>query len=610
MGFRASPYKQTGAVTITGSQTVAGPVTIADDDDASTVDALYLKSEISEPDAPADGEGGVLYVKSDGAVYWKSYEYGETDLTFAGIIAVDGATNILSVTGQVSASLGVSGAAFVADYGTYSQPAFRWAHAATGFYVDGNAAINTTHENSRKWRFTSTRMEALDSTGGMWIAHATGDEGDPTYAFNGDSDTGMFRAGADELGFTAGGAERMRIGTSMVRISSSAARLEVTGSDNSTLFGVHSPSSALTVSGSSLVRFSGSSHYLDIQNTNAAKAQIYASNQITLGLIGGADYLSLGGNYITFSKDLYTSSKNIGIGRTPDNYELEVDGVVQISGSASRLEVTGSDNSTIFGVHSTTNSNILTVTGSGRVGINEADPQAALHVSGGLHLKIADSGLAAPNGDFDDLVIEGSGVTGMTFSTTVNSGIRFQKDGNTDHHGITFDSGTTSIRTRLGSTDRFYIDDAGRTKFMYAGVQYHAGTGNDDAATEPLYLTASGANLIIDCRKGNYGDVTLTANVTAVNFLFHPVDGSVFTMTAKITQHGSSAKTIDYADSAVTVYIGDGTGAASTGEMKWSGGVPHTMSTASGSIDIVQFTIFPNGTTFDVFAAVIGQDFS
>ena len=233
---------------------------------------------------------------------------------------------------------------------------------------------------------------------------------------------------------------------------------------------------------------------------------------------------------------------------------------------------------------------------------------SALCAPAGLHLKIADSGLAAPNGSFDDLVIEHSGATGLTFSAPANSGIRFQKDGNTDHHGITFDSGTSSIRTRLGAVDRLYIDDAGRVKWQSSGVQYHAGTGNDDAATEPLYLTGSGANLIIDCRKGNYGDVTLTANVTAVKFLFRPDDGNVFTMTAKIKQ-GSSVYEIDYSDSAVTVYAGDGTGSASTGEMKWSGNVPHTIG-AVNTIDIVQFTIFPNGTTFDVFAAVIGQDFS
>jgi len=58
-------------------------------------------------------------------------------------------------------------------------------------------------------------------------------------------------------------------------------------------------------------------------------------------------------------------------------------GVTRISASTNaRLEVTGSDNSTLFGVHSDSNANILTVTGSGRVGIGTSDPQAALHVEG------------------------------------------------------------------------------------------------------------------------------------------------------------------------------------------------------------------------------------
>ena len=278
-----------------------------------------------------------------------------------------------------------------------------------------------------------------------------------------------------------------------------------------------------------------------------------------------------------------------------------------------RLEFTAASTSSIVSKTGTnhlylgTNStNRLNIDHLGKIATG--NETSALCAAGGLHLKIADSGLAAPNGSFDDLVIEHSGATGLTFSAPANSGIRFQKDGNTDHHGITFDSGTSSIRTRLGAVDRLYIDDAGRVKWQSSGVQYHAGTGNDDAATEPLYLTGSGANLIIDCRKGNYGDVTLTANVTAVKFLFRPDDGNVFTMTAKIKQ-GSSVYEIDYSDSAVTVYAGDGTGSASTGEMKWAGNVPHTIG-ATGTTDIVQFTIFPNGTTFDVFAAVIGQDFS
>lgn len=233
----------------------------------------------------------------------------------------------------------------------------------------------------------------------------------------------------------------------------------------------------------------------------------------------------------------------------------------------------------------------------------------SLAAANGLHLKIADSGLANPNANFDDLVIEGSGATGMTFSAPANSGIRFQKDANNDHHGITFDSGTTSIRTRLGSTDRFYIDDAGRVKLLYSSLQFFSGLGDDDDTSEPLYLADSGATLVIDVRKGNYGDVTLTADVTAIKFFHAPSDGNVYTMTAKIKQHASSAKTIDYSDSAVTVFSDAGSTSV-TGEMKFSGGVHHTMSTTTGAIDIVQFTIFPNGSTFDVYASVIGQNFS
>ena len=278
-----------------------------------------------------------------------------------------------------------------------------------------------------------------------------------------------------------------------------------------------------------------------------------------------------------------------------------------------RLEFTAASTSSIvsktgtnhlyFGTNST---NRLNIDHLGKIATG--NETSALCAAGGLHLKIADSTLAAPSGDFDDLVIEGSGNTGMTFSTTANSGIRFQKDGNNAHHGITFDAGTTSIQTRVNNIDRLYMDSSGRTRFIYAGVQFFSATDSDSDSMKPLILADSGATLKIDCRKGNYGGVTLTANVTAVDFLYHPGDGAVFTMTAKIKQ-GSSVYEIDYSDSAVTVYAGDGTGSASTGEMKWSGGVPHTIG-AADTTDIVQFTIFPNGTTFDVFAAVIGQDFS
>ena len=229
--------------------------------------------------------------------------------------------------------------------------------------------------------------------------------------------------------------------------------------------------------------------------------------------------------------------------------------------------------------------------------------------TGGIQIITGPNSLGNVNGSFNDLIIEGDGPIGMTFLANANSGIRFQKDGNNDYHGITFDSGTTSIRTKCGQVDRLLIHDNGLTRFNQTGVQYWAGTGADDATTEAVYLADSGAKLIFNSRNGNYGDVTLTADVTALEFWRAPEDGRVYTVTAKIKQHASSAKTIDYSDSAVTVFSDAGSTSV-TGEIKFSGGVHHTMSTTTGAVDIVQFTIFPNGSTFDVYASVIGQNFS
>ena len=74
MAFRASPYRRTGTVVTTGSQRVLGSISIENDFDVSTTDALFIKAEINTPPAPSDGQGGVLYAKSDGKVYWRSFE--------------------------------------------------------------------------------------------------------------------------------------------------------------------------------------------------------------------------------------------------------------------------------------------------------------------------------------------------------------------------------------------------------------------------------------------------------------------------------------------------------------------------------------------------------
>jgi hypothetical protein len=136
-------------------------------------------------------------------------------------------------------------------------------------------------------------------------------------------------------------------------------------------------------------------------------------------------------------------------------------------------------------------------------------------------------------------------------------------------------------------------------------------TARDSATntSRPVYLaTTSSTNdtLVIDYEHGTFGEITLTNNITAIKFFNAPRHGSAQTMTVKIKQ-ASSAVTFSY--SSVTIYWN--TAATKAGNLLWSGGVSHTLSTGNNQIDIVQFTCLPHGdTNRDIYASVIGQNFS
>ena len=183
----------------------------------------------------------------------------------------------------------------------------------------------------------------------------------------------------------------------------------------------------------------------------------------------------------------------------------------------------------------------------------------------------------------------------------------------TDGTGITLGPNQVArfeiVTVRIGGTavsnQVHMIRCVGKTQSLSALKQ---GTGTDTATTQPVYLADTNATLIVDFANGNVGDVTLAATVTAVKFFNVPPDGTAATVTARITQ-GSSNHTLDYSDSAVTVYSDSGNSSL-TGEIKFSGGVHHTQSTGSGEVDIVSFTSIPTGSTFHIYGAVIGQNFS
>jgi len=179
---------------------------------------------------------------------------------------------------------------------------------------------------------------------------------------------------------------------------------------------------------------------------------------------------------------------------------------------------------------------------------------------------------------------------GDSYITCSSTQVKYYGGGDANH-ALSLNKYGALARWSLGSTDAAIANDA---------------TGDVDADSA-AYLADSGATLIVDFTKGGCGQITLTADVTAVKFFSAPKLGIAQTMTVKIT-NDDPARTVSY--STVNIYSDAGS-TTKNGSLLWAGGVAPTLSTGVGDIDIVQFTsIATSDTDRDIYGAVIGQNFS
>jgi len=107
-----------------------------------------------------------------------------------------------------------------------------------------------------------------------------------------------------------------------------------------------------------------------------------------------------------------------------------------------------------------------------------------------------------------------------------------------------------------------------------------------DYSETDVAVTSSSGVVSIDLANGNTGTITLTENITDIDFTNVPTNG-VSTFTLQITQD-STDRTV--AINAVTVNGGGNVTA------KTAGGAGFTMSTGSGAIDLVTFLFVDAGT--------------
>ena len=143
----------------------------------------------------------------------------------------------------------------------------------------------------------------------------------------------------------------------------------------------------------------------------------------------------------------------------------------------------------------------------------------------GLHIKTGDSG-ASVGGNGDELVIEGSGASGLSILSANNDegSIYFGDNGNSTMGAIVYAHGNNSMQFRTSASERMRIDSSGKVGIgqatplgklhVWTGAQ--AGTSNVDSEADELVLESNGhCGLTIASPQANSGNIAFSDDGSA-----------------------------------------------------------------------------------------------
>lgn len=306
---------------------------------------------------------------------------------------------------------------------------------AVGMTLEEVEAANPNMPIKNWWRRTILWNEAgavvWIATGGdvtvdsLYVADGTALA--PSLAFTSDTDTGMYRAGTNQLGFTAGSTQVLQLATTDVDVTTGHLNvISNTGSPTITL-GEWSV-------GYDYATIETDTGYLILGNGTGNDESIYLRTKSTGAIYLGAN----GGNNLTVA-----NSGNVGIGTTAPNKALDV-----VSSGTTELSIRSTDSvgdsALLFGNVDDTyqasifydasvqslklkgynNTTRLTIASSGNVGIGTTSPAVTLHVQ-----KDVDAFVMKVENDGDSTASDGLWVdtrwntsTNTPFKVTSNSG--------------------------------------------------------------------------------------------------------------------------------------------------------------------------------------------
>jgi hypothetical protein len=163
------------------------------------------------------------------------------------------------------------------------------------------------------------------------------------------------------------------------------------------------------------------------------------------------------------------------------------------------------------------------VTHSSTTLVDTLGVNSAKDLGTGIHIKTADSG-ASVSANADELVIEGSGNTGITIASGNSSGgnIFFADDGGVQRGKVAYDHSADSMTLRSGNTDSLIIDSAGhvtmpnQSAFLVSPSSTLSNVTGDHTNYDVVFATE-----VID-RNADFSSATFTAPVTGI-YAFHAI---------------------------------------------------------------------------------------
>tara|TARA_Y100001970_G_scaffold251455_1_gene324296 strand:- start:19131 stop:20879 length:1749 start_codon:yes stop_codon:yes gene_type:complete len=353
--------------------TDAGLVGIGTSSPISELDVagkISITSENSTPSQPADGKG-YLYTKSDGKLYWRSYDLSETDLTAGG-------------------SSGISHDGSTAD-GVLTYKDADEATVESNMTFDGNTLTVSGNVSSNYVAI----LDNDQSSAGHVLKLLTDGNGSGSRILemeDGDGDV-VFRARADgRFGFGPDGVSSMGAGTFVVGIDNSSHTADIAISQR-------------------LQHLGDSNTYLDFP----------AADQVQI-VVGGVDMLHIteddsqdkivfneGGADVDFiiespneTKALYLHAGNevLHINHGESNFQTKIHNTNDLALTVNSTGVVLNDDghaTNDFRVESDNNDHMLFVdAGADKVGINDNDPISELSVAGKISITAESSTPSAP----------------------------------------------------------------------------------------------------------------------------------------------------------------------------------------------------------------------